>query len=323
MKQTRPVSVNQYRKKTRRYLFLLGGVLLLLSHCRRDCQLILVTRDGSAQKLPQKPVACGEQTKLNLDLRGVRAVAGLEDYSDLKELEIRDWGHAGLKPLRGLAKLEDLRDLRFVNSRLESLKGLPALEELRRLSLRSAPRLKKIGTQLKLPRLEKMEIMGGRLRVLDGTDNLKALRSLRVSHNQLRDLRGITHLEKLETLLVSVNEIEDLTGLRHLSNLVTLDLTRNRLSDLTALSREKVQWPALKNLRLSENQIEDVSPLSGGNLPALEFLDLRSNRIAKLGKFWRGTPALKHLYLKDNPLEKNQKNTLTAFQIKSGTRVIY
>ena len=105
------------------------------------------------------------------------------------------------------------------------------------------------------------------------------------------DLLSLTHLVAGEA------GIRELKGIKNLKNLSYLDLSDNQIEDISPL----VALPKLKVLVLDFNQITDLSPLMG--LRELEILLLDGNQIEDIAPLVTGTlNSLTTLDLVDNPL---------------------
>lgn len=89
-----------------------------------------------------------------------------------------------------------------------------------------------------------------------------------------KDLDGITHLR------AQFLDIASLEGIQHCSNLGELSLDANQISDLSPLAG--VEMPNLWLLDLGYNQISDLSPLAEAEMPNLIALYLGSNQISDI-----------------------------------------
>lgn len=74
--------------------------------------------------------------------------------------------------------------------------------------------------------------------------------------------------------------IVSIEGIQYCSNLRTLDLSNQKIQDLSPLAKN--QFPQMGFLYLSDNEISDVSPLANAGLIDLDSLDLDDNYINDL-----------------------------------------
>ncbi|MBF2664811.1 internalin N-terminal domain-containing protein, partial [Listeria seeligeri] len=82
--------------------------------------------------------------------------------------------------------------------------------------------------------------------------------------------------------------IVSIEGIQYCSNLRTLDLSNQKIQDLSPLAKN--QFPQMWSLYLSDNEISDVSPLANAGLIYLDSLDLDDNYINDLSSIadWTG-----------------------------------
>ena len=100
------------------------------------------------------------------------------------------------------------------------------------------------------------------------------LKSLNLSQNEVAESKLEGH-PALESLALTTNKLTTTKGLGHMPRLIELNLAENLITSLEGL----VDLPALKRLTLRQNEIAELPALE---LPALEFLDLSTNKIEKL-----------------------------------------
>lgn len=117
---------------------------------------------------------------------------------------------------------------------------------------------------------------GSGIRSLEGIEHLPELTDLNLSFNQIKDAAPLENLPRLEVLDVSHNELQSLPDLRSSPYLVHLALNHNRLKDLDWM--EGQVFPALHDLSIANNHVEDVSRLAG--IDSLRELSLRNNSIS-------------------------------------------
>ena len=119
---------------------------------------------------------------------------------------------------------------------------------------------------------------GSGIRSLEGIEHLPELTDLNLSFNKIRDAAPLENLPRLEVLDVSHNELRSLPALRSSPYLVHLALNHNQLVDLDWMEGEV--FPALHDLSIANNHVEDVSRLA--TIEALRELSLRNNSISNI-----------------------------------------
>lgn len=151
--------------------------------------------------------------------------------------------------------------------------------------------------------------------------NPEALKELNLSHNQLRDLGTLLQrFIALKRLFLSHNALQTV-AVRSLSTLVVLDLSNNLLRDVPNLA-------GLHHLRecyLDHNQISkcDAEDTFSPCMDTLCILDLSFNDLdwgfdeleSALKSFYL-MPQLRHISLRENPLEKKCLNYQTVFSVR-------
>ena len=134
-------------------------------------------------------------------------------------------------------------------------------------------------------------------------ENLKPLRELThleecyVVRGKVKKIEGLENLTNLKKLHLQGNVIERIQGLSNLINLEELYLSNNRITKIEGLENLR----KLKKLFLEQNQIEKIEGLS--SLELLEWLHLGWNKI-KVMEGLNGLFNLQYLFLNNNLLEK-------------------
>ncbi len=188
-------------------------------------------------------------TTLEAPSSEIRSLEGLQSFSNLERLDLRNNQIADLAPLKQMS----LRTVKLSNNLLTSLDALSGSVDMRYLSAER-----------------------NNLQDITALSKMRQLAWLLLSHNSISDLRPLSGLTKLMWLELLDNEVVDISPLSELTNLTQLDLRNNRIVDISPISA----LANLEGLDLSGNRITDISPLSG--LTNLENLDLGDNRIADI-----------------------------------------
>ena len=111
-------------------------------------------------------------------------------------------------------------------------------------------------------------------------------------------------LARLTVLDANGRQIKNLSGIESCINLTELKLSFNQLTDLTRFNGANL--PNLTQLDLHGNQLIDISGLAWANLPHLKTLKLDQNQITDLsGLAGTNLPKLQTLNLHQNPLSKD------------------
>jgi Leucine-rich repeat (LRR) protein len=119
--------------------------------------------------------------------------------------------------------------------------------------------------------------------------------SLDVSGKNIASLAGIEALKNLNSLYAGSNNITDLTPVTGIKKLANLNLQHNGLSDISVLTGANM--PYLARVWLDNNNITDVSPLSGK--PLLEAVYIQNNTITDISSL-ASCARLVHLFINNN-----------------------
>jgi Leucine-rich repeat (LRR) protein len=153
---------------------------------------------------------------------------------------------------------------------------------------------------IKLPKLEYLDISGNKIEKVNegwsGHANIKILKSV---DNKFKTFAPFKNMPKLEELYVATNAFTSLAGWEGLDS--------------------------LKRLHARNNKIDKVEEELVVNLPALEYLNLRKNKIPSIDIVIRlfQFPNLKDINLIKNPVEQQSTsfNVLMADVLMSNTRL--
>jgi hypothetical protein len=188
----------------------------------------------------------------------------------LVKLEVLDVTGLGVRDLRPIAGLPQVKRLVLDRNPVTDLAPLGALKQLQVLSL----------NQSSLKRLDGVEgIVGLQALALDRTlvrdlrpiQGLKDLRELSARGDRLRSIAVLADLKRLRYLALEQNLIEELAPLTFLNELEELHLASNAVWNIAPLGG----LTNLRVLRLNSNPIEDLQPLQSlRNLKQLELLGI-------------------------------------------------
>ncbi|OCT69784.1 leucine-rich repeat-containing protein 23 isoform X2 [Xenopus laevis] len=215
--------------------------------------------------------------KLEVKDRELTDISVLQSFIHLRYV---DMSQNSLQDLSPLGALTHLLSLRADHNQLVGLSGLGELPYLQVASF-AQNRIKSM-QGFGHPRLETLNLIGNELRDLEGLEcsKLTSLHTLELRSNQLLSTAGL-NLASLRELYLGQNNISRLEGLKSLVNLTTLHLRDNQLETLDGFSE---------------------------HLQALQYLNLRSNMVAKLQEVQKlhCLPRLRALVLRENPCEEEE-----------------
>jgi uncharacterized protein (TIGR02996 family) len=247
-----------------------------------------------------------------------------------------------IKDGAAIRRQEPLEEVVFTKGpeRLETLGALPALEGLTGLELNfpcSGWDIVALATSPYLSRLQRLDLTnstiseGGTRGVtaLFRAPQLAGLTGLKLGNNDLtpRDLTVIAEAPRLGQLIdldlgnnnLSDPSVQKLAGSPYLTRLERLDLDGNTLGRyaVRALTRAR-KWAGPTHLNLSSNWLgnDGVKALTASKWDRLVDLALTNTEIGPVGAralaAWRGFARLRHLQLRENPLEEPGIHALAA-----------
>ena len=275
--------------------------------------------------------SCANLRQLNLSGNAIGDLSPLMNLPVLERLNVSDNNLTDLRPLIGMGTLRKvdashnavtdtaavgamtgLTELNLSDNPLTDFSGLEKLRNLWTLRLKNTgitdedlSYLYRLDTMLLLE-LDDNTLSGEAVDALQ-----KAIPTCSISHSELVYSVRIGEVSvpgDTEELRLSGCALEDISGLTGLFNLRTVDLSRNRISNIYILQYTKSRF-TIQSLDLSDNAIEDITPVSG--LTALAHLDLSNNRIASITPLME-MKGLESLDLSGNLLSEEQLEALRA-----------
>lgn len=214
----------------------------------------------------------------------------------LEELNLSCNALSSLEPLRDHPRLRELRANALSPSceKLSDSSAVASLSQLEVLSL-DGQELTDASLVSDLPRLFELSLNYNELSALPDVSRLVRLTELYLAGNaSLTDIAGLSSGPSLVALDVSATDINDLAPVSSQSQLTTLRVNGSNLIDLSPL----VGLTQLRVLAASQNLIADLTPLSG---LALQQLDLVQNSIQDIEPLTAGNLS-GEVYLVANPL---------------------
>lgn len=229
--------------------------------------------------------------RLRINHAGLKNIKDIGGLYNLKELDLRDNEISDIAPLEKLKKLEKLSLSANKISKLEPLKALSKLKELDA----SSNVLKDVSPLAQMKNLESLELSNNWLGSLQPLEKLTNLKKLSLTRCGLTDISILGDLTQLKDLDLSLNIITDITPLQNLKQLRVLDAGLNKITDISALK----DMSQLRDLRVCYNQIENIAPLAG--LSKLEKVDFSFNAVKNLMPL-AGLKYLEELDTRGNPI---------------------
>lgn len=124
---------------------------------------------------------------------------------------------------------------------------------------------------------EEIDLAGNKIQnlsLLKNVDRSKC-RVLNLHNNMLSDLTDLPRFLFLTELNISSNRFTFIPDLSFLPALTILDVSGNTIESVVSLSF----LPGLKSLKLAYNCLTSLHGINGANVPNLEYLDIRGNKI--------------------------------------------
>ena len=289
-----------------------------LPHCA-----IRVTADESEEILYGNSRFRADTKELQLSEMGLREIGALEEFSEVRILNLSNNEIGDIRPLMHLAKLESLNLAGNEVSDLRPLMGLPNLTKLdvsNNLVVETVP----LGV---ITSLEELNLSGNRLSSFSGLEKLRRISDLNLSGTGLKDavlsefydMHSLTRLNLQDNSGLSDKAVSALKTELNGCSILTSDLVYEvDFAGHTVRSDEKhLAFPAsgitdlngldrlnrLEELDLSRNEISNLYAFEVcASKESLKVLDLSDNRISDVTSL-SALSALEELDLSDNQIE--------------------
>ena len=284
---------------------------------------IRVTTDDKEEILYGNRRFHADATELHLNEIGLREIEALEEFTEVRILDLSNNEIGDLRPLMRLSKLESLNLAGNEVSDLRPLMGLPNLTKLD-VSNNLVVETASLGA---MTTLEELNLSGNRLNTFSGLEKLKRLINLDLSGTGVKDA-VLSELYKIHTLMrlnlqdnpgLSDKAVSALKSELRGCTILTSDLVYEvDFAGHTVRSDEKhIAFPAceitdlngldrmnrLEELDLSKNEISNLYPFEiCACRESLRVLDLSGNRISDTTSL-AALSALEELNLSDNLIE--------------------
>lgn len=191
----------------------------------------------------------------------------------------------GVSSFAGIQNFPNLKRLDVSGSGIEDARFFGALGQLEELVLSDCPNFKNVATLPNLASLKVLNLSGTAVGELTELPAFTSLEKLDLSDcENLADIGKLPNLASLKTLDISGTGVRDLSVLPTLSGLTSLSAAGNRIQEIAPLATRT----GLQYLDLSDNAIEVVPNLQG--LTQLTTLKLTENKIKDKGMLQTNVP---------------------------------
>ena len=206
-----------------------------------DTQELIVCKDIETIDLEGTEISEDSRVRFGSGYN-VRDLTGLENFSNLKNLNLSANPIKDLKPIENLTSLENLQ----LYYGLLIYSGIEYNNEIKNVDV--------IGN---LTNLYRLDITNCKIEDISFLANLNNLVSLDLQQNQISDISPLKNLTNLAYLDLGSNKISNINDLSNLINLNTLILQNNLITDISVIEN----LTNLNELWLNINKITDASLL--------------------------------------------------------------
>jgi internalin A len=277
-----------------------------------DPRLELAVRAAMPQDVLAQPLS--SLTRLDAANLGIRRLRGIEQLSELRWLDLSRNPLLGIAELGSNTKLIRLSLAHTEASTLTGLAGLPYLEDLDL----SSSRVVSLDAVAGLPSLRSLDLGQCEVKRLDPLARLTKLQSLTLGSPPVKLGRRLTAIpEPIDLELMPIQQLHSLRQLRLFG--LRMD-SLARLTELVGLEELLIDYgqirdgllglpglPRLEMLSLSYCEIGDLAPLT--QLPRLQVLQLAGNNYRDFSAL-AGCESLESLSLRDIELADHQIETM-------------
>ncbi|WP_310602104.1 leucine-rich repeat domain-containing protein [Anaerosporobacter sp.] len=213
-------------------------------------------------------------TELNINCVKIDSFAELEDFKNLKKLELC---YTKISSLEGIEVLTNLESLIIEKNNIEDIQELSKLASLKELDI-TGNNIADLSPLENINNLESLSIGDCEMEYADlsAIENLVKLKYFYASNCGISNIDVLHNMKELACLCLPNNNITDISVLKTLEKLNYLSLEWNKISDISPLENRK----ELEYLRVSNNTISDISVVE--SLDKLDYLNLAGNQITEI-----------------------------------------
>lgn len=232
-------------------------------------------RQNQIQRIELPDTCASTLEELELYDNLLKHVEGLEDFAELRTLDL---SYNKLKHIKRISNLKKLNQLFFVQNRISKIEGLEELTELTYL-----------------------ELGANRIREIEGIESLVKLKDLWLGQNKISELRGLHTLSNLRTLSIQANRLTSLDGIESIPQITELYVSDNKIVSLEPLKNNK----KLQILDFQTNPIHSLAGLE--DLKDLENLwasNCEIDSFQEIERALKDKEKLEEVYFEGNPVQR-------------------
>ena len=219
-----------------------------------------------------------------------------EQLKNIKDITITYGDGANISDLTGLERFTSLEHLTIQNTRLLDFTPIKNLK-LTHLDLTSG-QIKDLSWISGMTTLKILVLYDNQITNIAPLANLTELTGLNLRGNNISDVSALSKLTKLTVFDITGNSnITDIQVIRNFSKIESLDLENLPKANVMQALQNCVDLSKIKKLNISNNNIEDISVLSGAT--SLEALWAANNKISNIDAL-SNCKKLNTLYLNGN-----------------------
>ena len=216
----------------------------------------LETLDFSYQKLNDISFLKNLKKLTNLDLSH-NQITDISSLQNLTNLQYLDLSLNQIQDCNSLNQLTNIISIDLSNNQIQNIEGISELETLLKLNL-DDNQINSIEPLSQLKNLKYLNLSNNQITDITPLSKLSNLTELFLSNNQISEINSLSNLTNLQSIFLGNNQITKIEPLLNLSQLTLLSLRQNQISTLP----NQLPWETLNYFDISENPIQDYSPLN-------------------------------------------------------------
>ncbi len=232
-----------------------------------------------------------ETEKLDLSNYGITDITGLENFFNLKDLNIsKNKGIKTIEPIRTCDqmmildasetsienKYSVIENMKELNTLILNNTGMTNINSINNLTNKI---LNESEYEDEETRLEVLDLSSNKIDNIAGVEKITSLRTLTISNALLEKVPSLKTLTKLENLSMYSNKLNEVPELKGLENLQYVQLSNNRITDISNLALINCN---LIELDLSNNIIGDEAFSKIANVRVRRKLNVSGNLISDI-----------------------------------------